>query len=78
MEWIKCVATLPENDEDVLIYNVKDGISTGFYTESNVHWYIESDGSKFYTDSGWETSYSWAPYMSPTHWMPLPEPPNES
>lgn len=77
MEWIKCSERLPENDDYVLVYNFKDGISTGFFKSSDIDYYIESDGSKFYTDTGWQTGYEWAPYMSPTHWMPLPKPPNK-
>lgn len=75
-EWIKVEDKLPRWDEIVLVYNEKDGIGMGEYDEEQVRSYIESDGSTFYTNSGWETDYSWAPYMSPTHWMPLPKPPN--
>lgn len=67
MEWIKCCDRLPENDDSVLIYNPKDGISTGEFNASEV--------SKY--NSGWDSAYDWAPYMSPTHWMPLPKEPKE-
>jgi len=77
MNWIKCSERLPENDDDVLVYNPKDGISTGFFESSNVRGYFEDNGDYFLTDSGWESNYSWAPYMSPTYWMPLPLPPTE-
>lgn len=59
MEWISVKIRLPNNDDEVLVYNPKDGISIGEYDEK----------------TGWETDYYWAPYMSPTHWMPLPPPP---
>lgn len=77
MEWISVEDRLPTNDDDVLVYNPKDGISIGEFDLAKVHGYYEEDGSYFITNSGWETEYSWAPYMSPTHWMPLPEPPKE-
>lgn len=74
--WIKISERFPENDTDVLIYNQKDGISTGYFNSSRLEGYYEIDGSFFITNSGWETNYSWAPHSSPTHWMPLPEIPN--
>ncbi len=39
--------------------------------------YIEDDGRVFYSNTGWTSYYEWAPYMSPTHWMPLPKEPDE-
>lgn len=77
MEWIKCSERLPNDDEDVLIYDYRDGIGIGFYEYSNVSGYYEKDGSFFITNSGWEVSYDWARHMDPTHWMPLPKPPKE-
>lgn len=76
-EWIKTSERLPESDDDVLVYNPKDGITIGQFNKDEVHGYYESDGSYFITNSGWDVQYEWAPYMSPTHWMPLPNPPKE-
>lgn len=77
MEWISVEEKLPNNNDDVLVYNPKDGIAIGDFEFSNVSGYYEKDGSYFITDSGWTTQYDWAPYMCPTHWMPLPVPPKE-
>lgn len=76
--WISVKDRLPNDDEYVLVYHAHDfHITVGFFEISNVQYYIESDGSKFYTDDGWETQISWAPKGRVTHWMPLPKPPNE-
>lgn len=77
MEWIKVDSRLPTNDDDVLVYNPKDGISHGFYDENDVSSYVEDDGSKFFSNTGWTSYYDWAPYMSPTHWMPFPDQPKD-
>ena len=65
MDWISVKDRVPEPDQDVLVYNPKDGINLGEFDPDQVSEY----------DSGWTTFYEWAPTMSPTHWMPLPEPP---
>lgn len=82
MEWIKFdennKSTWPNDDEDVLVYHAEDfHMSTGYFESDNVSYYIESDGSKFYNDSGWETEIPWAQKGSVTHWMKLPPPPKE-
>jgi len=77
LEWISVEIKLPDNDDDVLVYNPRDGISIGEFNEDEVRGCYEADGSYFITNSGWQTQYDWAPYMSPTHWMPLPSIPEE-
>ncbi len=76
-KWIKCSDRLPEDDNDVLVYNYKDGISLGEFDSDSVRGYFEEDGAYFITNSGWETQYSWSPHMNPTHWMPLPSEPKD-
>jgi hypothetical protein len=74
-EWISVKDKLPENDVEVLVFNPKDGITIGEFDSDRVSGYVESDGSYFCVNSGWSIQYDWAPYMSPTHWMPLPKEP---
>lgn len=76
MRWIKCSDSLPENDEDVLVYNYKDGIGIGYFESDKVQGYYEKDGSYFVTNNGWNVSYEWAPHSGPSHWMPLPPSPD--
>ena len=76
MEWISVDNELPSDDKDVLVYHWDDDhISVGYFESENVRFYIESDGSKFYTDSGWETEIPWAQKGRVTHWMSLPNKP---
>jgi len=76
MNWISVKDELPEDDISVLVYHAYDDhITVGFFEKDNVHYYIESDGSIFYMDTGWETEIPWAQKGDVTHWMPLPEPP---
>lgn len=76
MKWINVEEDLPEDDQDVLVYHADDfHITVGFFDKDNVQYYIESNGSKFFTGSGWETEISWAQKGPVTHWMPLPSPP---
>lgn len=75
-KWIKVTDKLPDNDDYVLVYHPEDDhISVGFFEKENVRYYIESDGRKFYTDSGWDTEIPWAQKGGVTHWMPLPKVP---
>lgn len=67
MDWISVKDRLPENDDYVLIFNPKDGIHIGSFDSEDVSNY----------DSGWNNCYEWAPYMDPTHWMPLPSAPKD-
>lgn len=75
-EWISVKDRLPENGQDVLVYHADDfHITVGDFERDNVRYYIEEDGSKFYTNSGWDTEIPWAQKGCVTHWMPLPNPP---
>lgn len=77
-EWVKCADRLPEDGEDVLVYHsADDHITVGDFDSRNVQFYIEDDGSTFYTNDGWETEIPWAQKGRVTHWMPLPEVPHE-
>ncbi len=54
---------LPENENDVLVYYQDDDhISVGFFI-NNI--------------KIWDTEIPWAPKGKVTHWMPLPNPPEE-
>lgn len=76
MDWISVKDRMPSDGEYVLCYHLDDDhITVGYFESENVQFYIESDGSKFYTDSGWETQIPWAQKGDVTHWMPLPKPP---
>lgn len=78
MQWIKCLDRFPDNDDDVLVYNPKDGISTGHFDKKKCSGYIDEDtGQITLTKVGWQTDYEWAPKMNPTHWMPLPKEPKD-
>lgn len=77
MEWISVKDRLPENDDEVLIYIVKDIVQAYFLRG---YWH----GSIMVTDNMNDGYVSdrrivkeGSSFDFVTHWMPLPEPPKE-
>ena len=71
-KWIPVTERLPEKNKDVLLYfgfkhkNQAVGFWEGEEKQRIVFW-------RAYTDDGFYTDCDY----SPTHWMPLPQPPKE-
>lgn len=66
--WISLNDRLPEMKADVLMYfNIEKNMAVGFLCD------IDEDKTMWcaYTDDGYYTDCD----FEPTHWMPLPEPP---
>lgn len=67
MQWINVGKKLPKNDDLVIVTNTEDAdniwVCCGYYRRSNRKWYNQFEHPK------------WDPDITPTHWMPLPEPP---
>lgn len=64
MKWISVKDRLPAEMESVLVFNTEGAILVGR---------IVFDNWKAYFIDG----EHWMNELEPTHWMPLPEPPNE-
>jgi len=62
MDWIRTKDELPEKRTEVLVYNNDDGINVSFISERKEAWYFEE---------------MYKPFDFFTHWMTLPEPPEE-
>lgn len=58
-EWISVEDRMPENNDYVLAWSPR-------YGQVVIAWYYNEDGL-------WRTEDNFAPF--PSHWMPLPEPP---
>ena len=61
-EWIPVTERLPQIGRNVLIFSIKGYCAEGYFN-----------------GSGW-SQYRWCAWINPqevTHWMPLPEPPEE-
>lgn len=69
-QWISVKDRLPETRHAVLVYTPyhKNIWAASMHEDGN--WYIWSPCGREYLDSDW--------YGPITHWMPLPEPPEES
>lgn len=65
-EWISVKNGLPSPNLPVLTYGRKGSVGIGYVTESSVAVYKRCNQIYFYARYGDKL---------PTHWMPLPEPP---
>lgn len=83
-EWIKCSDRMPKNDGKYLLFMKKGYLITiGSYVKelnkfykSKLAWVaykLEKEHMPLFKD--WSTNTK--PYKNVTHWMPLPEAPNE-
>ncbi|XSV11844.1 DUF551 domain-containing protein [Escherichia coli] len=59
--WISCSDQMPDNNHDVLFFDVWGYIRIGWFSADDWSWFTSDDGC----------------CMEVTHWMPLPEPPQE-
>lgn len=57
--WISCSDRMPDNNHDVLFFDVWGYIRIGWFSADDRSWFTSDDGCR----------------MEVTHWMPLPEPP---
>ncbi|MGT7989426.1 DUF551 domain-containing protein [Escherichia coli] len=57
--WISCSDRMPDNNHDVLFFDVWGYIRIGWFSADDRSWFTSDDGC----------------LMEVTHWMPLPEPP---
>lgn len=66
-QWIKCSGRMPEEGEDVIVCDNLRQVHEGYYLQYGdlVRWEIYS----------YKPSY--CDEVTVTHWMPLPEPPQE-
>ena len=64
MEW-QPIETAPEDGTRVLLFKAGRKVCMGKYVPADWNWCLE----------GWKNSNG--NFFNPTHWMPLPQPPND-
>ena len=70
MTWIKCSSRMPEDDDSVLVYSRKfETFSIAFHMGKNR---VMKEGWYVIEENGYAGNIRHV-----THWMPLPEPPEE-
>ena len=65
------IETAPKDGTEVQLWGDEDWIPKARWLHVHGGWYVE------YWDADWR-SYSDSAVYNPTHWMPLPAPPQES
>lgn len=73
--WIDVNEKLPDNYTDVLIINKARFQHVVHYVAPKTHKLVSKSGFLYKPNRGLE-SRSFHDHREPTHWMPLPKPPN--
>ena len=76
--WIACAERLPELDEIVWLYQPgTEGIWIGVRADDVEGWlWGNAHGSMWWNGQRWDADMETDDDYKPTHWMPLPTPPN--
>ena len=79
MEWIKCSDKLPDKDGEYLVY-ISDRIWSGAMILWFTNDFSQLDDSLYCPHKGFyenDPEYGYMEYKEVTHWMLLPEPPED-
>jgi len=79
IEW-QPIETAPKDGRVVLLFGIWAGEIHGEYDEPTIDIGSWGGGKSDYPGNDWwhlTTGDNYACWMRPTHWMPLPEPPQE-